>query len=248
MHRPLILLSLLAAAAPAAAQNLLEVLEANLRIETRLFEGELERYDQARRREETAHKTLRTRSAELDRALRSGGARLGRLDELEAEVTEARESAFAASRELADLRQQLYGRMAALAELNAEIRREQGRRLVPASRLEGFWEIEIVPTGEVGLLQLRVEGTLITGTYRLSGQRTGSVRGTLADNQVDLERIDNSNGFDSVLEGKFNPATRQITGGWTAVDVSGGRPGGGTWKARKLSPAEEENLQVEQQP
>ncbi len=247
MLRPLTLLTLLAslAAAAAASQALLEVLEANLRIENRLFDGELERYGQARVREQAEHQTLRTRSEALDRALKRSGARLDRLGELEAGVSQAREAAYAASRELADLRQQLYRRMAALAELDAEIRRERGRQLVPASRLEGFWEIEIAPTGEVGLLELRVEGTLITGTYRMSGQRTGSLRGTLANNRVSLERIDNANGFDSVLEGSFEPATRRITGGWTAVDVSGGRQGGGTWKARKLSPAEEENLQVE---
>ena len=229
----------------AAAQTLLEVLEAQDRIENRLFDAELARYDRARSDERQAHETLRARSQELDRALRRQRADLDQLSELESAVTTAREAAYAASRDLAAQRRQLYQRMAKLAELDAEIERERGRQLVPPSRLDGFWELELQPTGEVGLLKLRAEGTLITGTYRTSGGRSGSVRGTIADNKVDLERIDNANGFDSVLEGEFNPATRQIKGGWTAVDLSGGRLGGGTWTARKLSPAEEQNLRLE---
>lgn len=230
--------------ASLAAQNVLEVLEADYRIESRLFDGELARYNEARLGEVEAHRNLRSSSDTLDRTLRNRGARMDQLTKLEAEVTEARELAYSASRDLAAHRRQLYRRMGRLAELDAEIRSEQGKQLLPPSRLDGFWELEFSPTGEVGLLKLRVEGTLITGTYRVSGPRSGSVRGTLADNKVDLERIDNSNGFDSVLEGDFNPATRQIKGQWTAVDLSGGRLGGGTWKARKLSPAEEENLDL----
>ena len=230
---------------PASGQTLLEALEADQRVETRLFDGELERYDRARLGEREAHQTLRTRADLLDRALKRRNTGLDRLSELESGVTEARETAYAASRELAAQRRQLYLRMAKLAELDAEITRERGRSLVPPSVLDGFWEIEFQPSGEVGLLKLRVDGTLVTGTYRVSGSRTGSVRGTIADNKVDLERIDKANGFDSVLEGEFNPANRQIKGGWTAVDLSGGRLGGGTWTARKLSPVEEQRLNIE---
>jgi hypothetical protein len=239
------LLVLAALSATASAQALLEVLEANYRIESRLFDGELIRYNEARQRERDAHSTLRSRSDTLDQALRTRRGRLEELNKLEGEVSKASEAAFAATRELAMRRQQLYQRMAKLAELNAEIERERGRRLVPASRLDGFWEMEIAPTGEVGLLKLRVEGTLVTGTYRLSGGQQGSLRGTVSNDNLSLERIDSTSGFDSVLEGEFSPSTRKITGEWTAVDLSGGRLGGGTWTARKLSPVEEENLQLE---
>ena len=240
--RTALLVALLSCASLAAAQTVLEILEANYRIESRLFDADLASYNEARVGEAEAHRTLRSRSDNLDRTLRNRRARVDQLQRLEAEVAQARELAFAASRELAAHRRQLYRRMTQLAELESEIRSQEGRQLVPPSRLDGFWELEFSPTGEVGLLKLRVEGTLITGTYRLSGPRSGSVRGTLADNKVDLERIDNANGFDSVLEGEFNPATRQITGQWTAVDLSGGRLGGGTFRARKLSPAEELRL------
>ncbi len=240
-----VLLALAAAVTAADAQSVIQLLEANRRIESRLLDDELKRYEATRLREQEAHQALRAQSDRLDQAIRVTRPPMEELERLESEVGKARETAFAVSRELSDLRRALYGRMARLAELDNEIRRAQGRLLVPTSQLDGFWNIEFQPTGEVGLLELRVQGTLITGTYRLSGRRNGSVRGTLANNEVELERIDNMNGFDSVLEGSYNPATRQIRGGWTAVDVSGGRQGGGTWRARKLSPAEEENLQVE---
>lgn len=243
-----VLLVITASLTAAAAQSVLAVLEANRRIENRLFDGELRRYDETRLREREALQALRVSSNVLDREIKRSRPRLDQLELLEAEVAQAREAAYGVSRELSDLRQQLYARMARLAELDAEIQRERGRQLVPQSQLDGFWHIEFQPTGEIGLLKLRVQGTLITGNYRLSGRRIGSVRGTLANDRVELERIDNSSGFDSEMVGEFNPATRRITGRWTAVDVSGGRQGGGTWEASKLSPAEEENLQVEQVP
>ena len=244
----LVLITLIELAAPAGAQSVLEVLEANYRIENRLFDAELGRYDHSRRAEKDAHQTLLDRSDALDRMLRNRGTQLDQLNRMEVEVNEAREVAYAASRDLATQRQQIYRRLARMAELDAEIRRERGRQLIPSSLLDGFWEIEFQPTGEVGLLKLRVEGTLVVGTYRLSGDRLGSLRGTLAGNRVDLERIDNTSGFDSVLEGEFNPALREIKGGWTAIDLSGGSFGGGTWRARKLSLAEEENLQLDSNP
>lgn len=246
-QRTLCLALLVSLASVLAAQTLLEVLEAKYEIESRLFDAELARYGEARLGEVDAHRKLRSSSDAVDRALRNRSSRMDLLTRLEGEVSQARELAYSASRELAAQRRQLYRRMNLLAELDVEIRAERGKQLVEPSRLDGFWELDFEPTGEVGLLRLRVEGTLITGTYRLSGPRSGSVRGTLADNKVDLERIDNANGFDSVLEGDFNPATRQIRGQWTAVDLSGGRLGGGTWSARKLSPAEEENLDVSNQ-
>ena len=236
---------LLSCAAALAAQPLLEVLESSYRVESLLFDDQLAAYDRARATETEAHRELRSSSENLDRALRDPSTLMTDLERLEAEVGRARALAFAASRELAAHRRALYGRMAKMALLEEEIQAEQGRQLVPPSQLDGFWSLELSPTGEVGLLKLRVEGTLITGTYRLSGPRSGSVRGTLADNKVDLERIDDSTGFDSVLEGDYNPATRQLTGQWTAVDLSGGRLGGGTFRARKLSPAEEENLDLD---
>ncbi len=246
MNRALfITLALAVLAAYAWAQPAVETLEAQQRIETRLFDSELQRYDRARLAEREAHQTLRTRSDGLDRALKRPRMTLEQLERLETAVTQARETAYAASRDLAALRHQLYRQMARLAEIQTELDRERGRQLIPPSQLDGFWEIEFEPTGEIGMLKLRVEGTLVTGTYRTTGPRSGSLRGTIADHKVDLERIDNANGFDSVLEGEFNPATRQIRGGWTAVDLSGGRLGGGTWKARKLSPAEEENLELD---
>ena len=231
--------------AAALAQGVLEVLETELRIESRLFDKELQGYEEARLAERDARQTLSTQSRRLDAAIKGRRIPVEELRKMEGEATRAREVAYAAGRELADLRRQLYRRMWRLAELDAEIRREQGRRLVPPSALDGFWELEIQPTGEIGLLKLRAEGTLLTGTYRFSGGGQGSVRGTVADNRVNLERIDARNGLDSTLEGEFNPATRRIRGGWTAVDLSDGRLGGGTWTARKLSPAEQENLRTE---
>lgn len=234
----------LTAAAAAQAQGVLEVLEISYRIEERLLDAELERYEEARLRQREAEGALRESEDRLDQAIRAREAPLDELRRMEREAAAAREAAGAAAAELARVRRELYARMARLAELDAELEEERGRRLVPPSRLDGFWELEMQPTGEVGLLKLRAEGTLLTGTYRFGNGGRGSVRGTVAGDRVDLERIDTEYGFDAVLEGSFRPANLRMRGRWTAVDVSGGRFGGGTWSARKLSPAEEDRLEV----
>ena len=232
------------AASPAwAAGNLREVLEAAFVVETRLLDTDLERYGEARRSEQSAQRRMENQSRRLDDALGDRSVAVEALRRLETDLATARETAFTAARESGALRARLYERMDRLAELGREIDRARNRSLVETSQLDGLWRVEVSPAGEFGVVKLEVEGTLVTGTYRLSNGAQGSVRGTFADRRVELERIDSKNGLDSALTGVLDPATGEIQGEWTAVDVSGGRQVGGEWAARKLSPAEERDLE-----
>lgn len=98
--------------------------------------------------------------------------------------------------------------------------------------LDGTWELTVQPglTGTVFLVQ---QGTLVSGTYELSGGWTGSVRGTLVANKIRLERIDSQLGFAAIYYGELNlskePAV--IQGRWEATQLAAGMPSAGGWRA-----------------
>ncbi len=232
----------LSLAAAAAAQELLAVLEASFVVEARLLDADLARYARARVQEGEARRRLEAEERTLDAALEDQAVPVEELRRAEERLAAARETAYARSREVAELRRQLYGRMERLEELGSQIERQRNRELVETARLDGLWRLEISPDSEFGLANLRQRGTEVSGTYRLSNGDQGSLRGTLVERRIVLERVDARRGFDATLDGEFDQETGEITGQWTAVDVTGGRPGGGTWSARKLSPAEEEGL------
>lgn len=234
---------LLAASLASAAGGLLEVLEAAFVVEARLLDAELERYAEARRGEQSTQRRMENQSRRLDDALGDQSVSVEALRDLETDLATARETAFTAARESAALRARIYERMDRLAELGREIERARNRSLVETSQLDGLWRVEVSPSGEFGVAKFEVEGTLVTGTYRLSNGSQGSVRGTFADGRVELERIDSKTGLDAALTGVLNAATGEIAGEWTAVDVSGGRQAGGEWSGRKLSAAEERDLE-----
>lgn len=98
--------------------------------------------------------------------------------------------------------------------------------------LDGTWELTVQP-GLKGTVFLVQQGTLVSGTYELSGGWTGSVRGTLVANKIRLERIDSQLGFAAIYYGELNlsadPAV--IQGRWEATQLAAGMPSAGGWRA-----------------
>jgi hypothetical protein len=242
---PLLLALLLGAGWPLAAQSLKTVLETAFILETRLLDAEFDRYLEARQSEERALRQLRQRSSRLDQAMGDQSVPVEELRRLEGEITLAREGAFARSREVADLRQRLYLRMDRLTELGVEIERHRDRSLVATGELEGTWRVDVTPISEFGVVEFHLDGTVVSGSYRMSNGARGSIRGTFADNKLKLVRVDAVGGFDATLEGKLDPATGEIAGTWHTLEVGAGRPTSGDWTAYKLSPEEERSLGLE---
>jgi hypothetical protein len=98
--------------------------------------------------------------------------------------------------------------------------------------LDGPWDITVQPglTGKIFLVQ---QGTLVSGTYELSGGWTGSLRGTLVANKVRLERIDSQLGFAAIFYGELNVGAEPnvIRGRWEATQLATGMPSAGGWRA-----------------
>jgi hypothetical protein len=233
---PLLLLAALVSSLPAAA-DYQENLQQAYVLATRLLDQEVDRYESARERDREALRSYERAMARIDQAIADPGVSVAELRRLEAELTEVRAVAFARAEEMALLRRQLYDRYDRIGELGAEIERGGTRSLVGPDRLGGFWQLEVFPANSFGVLRLRTEGTLVTGTYRVSTGRHGSVRGTLVGAKLRLDIVDAQAGLGS-LTGELDAEAGEIVGTWTPAQLAPG-PGGGTFRARKLAPGEE---------
>jgi len=98
--------------------------------------------------------------------------------------------------------------------------------------LTGNWALTVQP-GLKGTAYLVQQGTLVSGTYELSGGWTGSLRGTLVANKIRLERIDSQLGFAAIFYGELNLAEDPpvIQGRWEATQLATGMPSAGGWRA-----------------
>jgi len=98
--------------------------------------------------------------------------------------------------------------------------------------LTGRWRLNVQPDLE-GTAYLVQQGTLVSGTYELTGGWSGSLRGTLVANKVRLERIDSQLGFAAIFYGELNTSGEAlvIQGRWEATQLATGMPSAGGWRA-----------------
>jgi len=96
-------------------------------------------------------------------------------------------------------------------------------------------------SGQEGLVYLQQQGTLVSGTYALSGGFTGSLRGTFVSGRVRLERVDSQIGFAAIFYGRLADRGQNPTlqGNWEATQLASGLPSRGSWTARKVTEIEE---------
>lgn len=218
----------------AADQELVELRDAFL-LEARLLDADIEEYAEARRRESQAIEALQGVNRRLDAAMADPNASPAELLRLEDEVAAAREAAWYRSVEAGEARRGLLRRMERLADLTRQVQAE-GVVLVPRSgAVGGMWRVEAQPIGVYGLLSLEQEGSLVSGTYRLSNGRRGSLQGTFAGVTLQLEMVDSERGLIGSIEGDLDRESGEIRGRWQAMELAGNRPSGGTWTARLVS-------------
>jgi hypothetical protein len=101
--------------------------------------------------------------------------------------------------------------------------------------LSGRWSVVMEPGSLKGTFDLRLDGSVVTGVYQLSGGWRGSLRGTLIDGNVRLERIDSQQGFNAVYSGRLitRGNEKRLEGTWDATNLAVGMPVSGTWVGRR---------------
>lgn len=99
--------------------------------------------------------------------------------------------------------------------------------------LEGRWDVSMLPISLKGVFNLKQEGTIVSGTYRLEGGWTGSLTGTLVERKVHLVRIDSKLGRSMEFEGFLASDGDTIRGTWQSYDLSTDSQPSGQWSAAR---------------
>jgi hypothetical protein len=122
-----------------------------------------------------------------------------------------------------------------IASIELEVQRLAAEIGGPEAPLTGAWRVVVEP-GQEGVAYLQQQGTLVTGTYALSGGFSGSFRGTFVAGKVRLERIDSQYGFAAIYYGRLVGRGRnaRLQGNWEATQLASGLPSMGSWTATRI--------------
>ncbi len=219
---------------PASANiTLSRLLESEIKLERKLLVGDL---------------------ANLNFAYRSWNRAVAHVAELQDSLMVAAKADKVSAQAIDDLVQQIASEMALAAAYQNQIQILNERILNRQQRIEvmdderltsivqeeaedpvsGEWEVAIGPQDLTGKFILSLSGTLVSGTYQLSGGWKGSLKGTLVGNRVRLERIDAEQGFMAVYYGRLDKETLTLQGTWESTLFTTGGPMGGNWTGRKI--------------
>ena len=101
----------------------------------------------------------------------------------------------------------------------------------PADALTGRWTVSIDPGDQRGVFRLSLDGAIVSGDYSLEGGYSGSLKGTLVNDKLRLERVDSKLGFSAVYVGRLARDGGSIAGTWESVSFGDGGPAQGRWAA-----------------
>jgi prophage DNA circulation protein len=108
-----------------------------------------------------------------------------------------------------------------------------------AESLTGRWAVTLDPGSRRGVFRMNLDGTIVSGDYALDGGYTGSLRGTLVNDRLRLERVDSQQGFSAIFYGRVARDLSSIAGTWESTNYGAGEPGAGVWRAVREEEREE---------
>jgi hypothetical protein len=242
MTRMLRWLLLLIAAAPAfGAQPVTQALREQLRIHNEMLRLDLEELEAQRAKMQEAWVRVQQSAADLVAAQQQGES-LESLQLRDEDLRQAEAELMMCLTNVQRIRRDVLGAQALLDATNEEITRLERQVGPEEDPLSGTWRVVMEPGGQDGLMYLQLDGTLVQGTYKLAGDWSGSLRGTLVSGKVRLERIDSQVGYAATLYGKLSTRAGEprLEGTWEATQLSSGLPSGGSWIAERVEDIPEE--------
>jgi hypothetical protein len=216
-----------------------ESLREQMRIRENLLAGQVQDLADERERQREVWARIELQSANLLRAQNEGetvdSLRL-RDDDLRQAEAELMDSLFKSQQ----LRRTMLENSTMLAAIDEEVQRLSVAVGTAEAPLTGTWRLVVEP-GQEGMAFLQQQGTLVTGTYSLSGGFSGSFRGTLVAGKVRLERIDSQIGFAAIFYARMvgQGSNLRLQGNWEATQLASGLPSAGNWTARRVNEAAE---------
>src|SRR5262245_32229941 len=231
--RAVSLVALLSLPATAAAQDprtlgegsASSALQTELRLEQRLLALDLVSYREARERDQRARQAVDEVLARVDEALAGDAVTLGTLEDLRNDLDAARAVARITEQRLGGELEKIQERLRRIGLLEGET----GAPARAADAISGRWRVTVLPQNATATFDLRLNGTVVTGSYQVAGGSPGSFRGTYTNSRLRLERIDARGGFDSVWEGTAGGG--RMAGTWMSNELVTGQPTRGEWTA-----------------
>lgn len=221
-------------APPAGAADAADAARAELTRERRRLAADTSRLSETSRRLEAALSTL----ASASRALAEGAARADSgVDELsrrEEAIGDAEQDVRSLLEKRRLLTERILDRKRSIGMLEAELASRK-----PADSISGRWTVTVEPGEQRGVFRMTLDGTLISGEYTLEGGYSGSLRGTLINDRLRLERVDSKLGFSAVYVGRVARDGTAIAGTWESTTFGAGGPGSGRWLAVREEDKEE---------
>jgi hypothetical protein len=132
------------------------------------------------------------------------------------------------------LADRLVERRRSIAALEADLSARK-----PTDLVSGRWTVLLDPGEQRGVFRMTLDGTIVSGEYVLEGGYSGSLRGTLVDDRLRLERVDSKLGFSAVYYGRVTQEGSSISGTWETTNFGAGSPESGRWKAVREEEREE---------
>lgn len=234
MKRAMLLCAMVAVMGPsAAAAQVVDGLREQVRIRENIRQGQLQDLADAFRELRETWASLEQQTGNLLRAPNQTGLTVDDVRLRDEELRRLESSLLDGLLEAQQLRRALLENWTMMAAMNEEIQRLSGGAEIAAAPLTGTWELVVEP-GQEGVAALQQQGTLVTGTYALSGGFSGSFRGTFVAGKVRLERIDSQIGFAAIFYGRLagSGRNRRLEGNWEATQLASGLPSAGNWTAR----------------
>ena len=184
---------------------------------------------------------LETALAQLSSAARAVAEGAGRADAGPDEISRREDAVSAAEQEV----HTVLERRRLLADRVVERRRTivalesdlTGKK--PIDALSGRWTVLLEPGEQKGTFLMTLDGTIVSGEYTLEGGYSGSLRGTLINDRLRLERVDSKLGFSTIYYGRVAREGTSIAGTWEATTFGEGNPGSGRWRAVREEEKEE---------
>jgi hypothetical protein len=239
MKRTLLLAVLLAIVTPSSGEaQVADSLREQIRIREIVLEGQLEDIAEARQQLRELWSQLELQSGNLMRAQREGetveSLRL-RDEDLRRIESEFLGAIFGFQQE----RRAALEHRTMLAVMATEVERLSAEVGEAEAPLTGTWRLVVEP-GQDGMAYFQQQGTLVTGTYALTGGFSGSFRGTLVAGKVRLERIDSQIGFAAIFYGRLVGQGRnlRLQGNWEATQLASGLASAGNWTGTKVQESE----------
>jgi len=184
------------------------------------------------------YQTLLAASQALEAGLDDPDATSRSLRTLEDRYAAALEAAFRQARVTSDSRRRVYDAMDRLAAAGRRVEQEKRQAFdvpIPA----GLWRIDLPDGSIVGLMRLTANGTLVSGDYRLSNGRSGSLSGAYSGGRLELVRVDSQSGLDASLTATVDAARGTLSGSWQRTELASGGPAMGRWSGVRLGPGDE---------